>query len=350
MPLFTLKTVPKARLHRVDPESFGALKVRERDHIQQALKEAPEFIDQGLMVLTEEFSEWEGANRRIDLLCLDLRLNLVVVELKRTDDGGHMELQALRYAAMVSSMTFDKAVATHAKFLQREGVAEDAEQRIRDFLGKPDEDLELTDNVRIVLLAADFSREVTSTVLWLIKRGVDVKCMRMVPARIAGEIVVDIHQIIPLPIAEEYQIAIREKIQRRERAEASGRDLTKYEIQTSEGLKTGLAKRRFVLELISEAVRRGVTPQQIIDSAPARQSNIFVEAEGTLTGAAVMALHPTKEPRRYFCEEGQVFHADGKTYVLSKMWGQSTEPVAEAITRLLPPGTLIWKALDADAA
>lgn len=350
MPLFTLKTAPKASLHRVDVESFGALKVRERDHIQQALKEAPEFLEQGLMVLTEEFSDWEGANRRIDLLCLDLNLNLVVVELKRSDDGGHIELQALRYAAMVSSMTFDKAVATHAKFLQKEGIAEDAEHRIRDFLGRPDEELELTDNVRIVLLSADFSKEVTSTVLWLIKRGVDIKCMRMVPARIAGEIVVDIHQIIPLPLAEEYQIAIREKIQRRERAEASGRDLTKYEIHTSQGVKTGLPKRRFMLELISEAVRHGVTPRQIIEAAPSRQSNMFAEAEGALSGADAMALHPTKEAKRYFCEDGQVFHANGKTYVLSKMWGTSTEPVAEAITSLLPPGTLRWKALDADTA
>ena len=31
---------------------------------------------------------------------LDNAARLVVVELKRTDDGGHLELQALRYAAM----------------------------------------------------------------------------------------------------------------------------------------------------------------------------------------------------------------------------------------------------------
>ena len=54
------------------------------------------------MVLAEEFGEWEASRRRIDLLVLDKDANLVVVELKRTDDGGHMELQALRYAAMVS--------------------------------------------------------------------------------------------------------------------------------------------------------------------------------------------------------------------------------------------------------
>ena len=41
---------------------------------------------------------------------------LVVVELKRTSDGGHMELQALRYAAMVSTMTFDQVVRAFAKY------------------------------------------------------------------------------------------------------------------------------------------------------------------------------------------------------------------------------------------
>ena len=34
-----------------------------------------------------------------------------MIELKRTDDGGHMDLQAIRYAAMVSSMTFAQAIA-----------------------------------------------------------------------------------------------------------------------------------------------------------------------------------------------------------------------------------------------
>ena len=35
-----------------------------------------------------------------NLLCIDREANLVVVELKRTEDGGHMDLQAIRYAAM----------------------------------------------------------------------------------------------------------------------------------------------------------------------------------------------------------------------------------------------------------
>jgi len=61
------------------------------------------------MVLQDAFGDERDNQPRIDLLCLDTNANLVVVELKCDDDGGHTELQALRHAAMVSSMTFDQA-------------------------------------------------------------------------------------------------------------------------------------------------------------------------------------------------------------------------------------------------
>jgi hypothetical protein len=41
----------------------------------------------------------------------------VVVELERTTDGGSLELQALRYAATASVMTFDQLVITYDRHL-----------------------------------------------------------------------------------------------------------------------------------------------------------------------------------------------------------------------------------------
>src|SRR5581483_2793698 len=72
---------------------------------------------------------------RVDLLALDRSGALVVIELKRTEDGGHMELQAVRYAAMISTMGFQQTVAAHAKFLRGEMAS--AEAAILDFLGSP---------------------------------------------------------------------------------------------------------------------------------------------------------------------------------------------------------------------
>lgn len=66
-------------------------------------------LDDDVIVIAEEFGQWEDARRRIDLLAVDKSGCLVVIELKR-DDGAHMDLQALRYAAMVSSMNFGDVV------------------------------------------------------------------------------------------------------------------------------------------------------------------------------------------------------------------------------------------------
>ena len=87
------------------------------------------------MVLSEEFGSWEDSRRRIDLLALDKDANLVVIELKRTEDGGHMDLQALRYAAMVDNMTFEQAVEAHQHYRNVRGIEGDAREEILEFLG-----------------------------------------------------------------------------------------------------------------------------------------------------------------------------------------------------------------------
>ena len=93
--------------------------IGERSDIQRLLRTQIDVLGDELHVLTEEFGDWEDSKRRIDLLAVDKKAQLVVVELKRTYDGGHMELQAIRYASMVAAMTFDRAVEIHAGFLQR---------------------------------------------------------------------------------------------------------------------------------------------------------------------------------------------------------------------------------------
>src|SRR6185436_16341791 len=105
----------------INQKSFTEQKVRERGDLQRLLRTQIDVLGDDLYVITEEFGDWEDSRRRIDLLAIDQEANLVVVELKRTNDGGHMELQAIRYASMVSPMTFERAVQIHAEFLARMG-------------------------------------------------------------------------------------------------------------------------------------------------------------------------------------------------------------------------------------
>ncbi len=78
-----------------------------------------------------------------------------------------MELQAIRYAAMVSAMSFSKAVEVYARYLERNQKTDDAETALLQFLNwdVPNEET-FGQEVRIVLVAAEFSKEITTSVLW----------------------------------------------------------------------------------------------------------------------------------------------------------------------------------------
>jgi len=195
--------------------SFTNLGVKERGDLQRLLRAQIEVLSDDLYVLSEEFGDWEDSRRRIDLLALDRQANLVVIELKRTNDGGHMELQAIRYASMVSTMTFEKAAIIHGEFLTHIGEPSDeARNRILSFLDWEDPDEEsFAPDVRILLVSEDFGKELTTAVLWLRERDIDIRCIRLRPYRDGESTLIDVQQIIPLPEANEYQVQLREKEQ-----------------------------------------------------------------------------------------------------------------------------------------
>ena len=113
--------------------SFESEKIYEVRDLQKFLSNSIGIIDNELLVIDTEFSDWEDSRRSIDILCVDSEANLVVIELKRTKDGGHMELQAIRYAAMIANMKFEKAVKTYSKYLKKIGSEKNAEEELLNF-------------------------------------------------------------------------------------------------------------------------------------------------------------------------------------------------------------------------
>ena len=73
----------------VDETSFNAASFHERRDLQRLLRENIDVISSETLIISEEFGAWEESRRRIDLLGIDKLANLVVIELKRTEDGGH---------------------------------------------------------------------------------------------------------------------------------------------------------------------------------------------------------------------------------------------------------------------
>jgi hypothetical protein len=238
--------ITKDQIRAVSETSFGKAGVRERGDLQRLLRQQVQIVSPDTLVIAEEFGDWEDSRRRIDLLGLDRNANLVVIELKRTDDGGHMELQALRYAAMISTMTFDKVVEAYANYLEKLGREGDARSLVLDFLewDEPNDE-EFAQRVRIILVSGEFSREITGTVMWLNDYDLDIRCIRLKPYNLDGRTLMDVQQIVPLPEATSYQVQLREKEQKKREGRSRKWDESSFmaEMERSAGPKfVALAK------------------------------------------------------------------------------------------------------------
>ncbi len=339
MALFEL--TPERSLEVVRKTTFAAEGVLERSDLQAALRDNIGVIDPDLLVVAEEFGDFQDVKRRIDLLAVDRGGQLVVIELKRTDDGGHMELQALRYAAMVSTMTFEQLADTYERHLRALGAldADGARVHLAHFLEEVGgEDAVLERRVRIILVSAGFDTQITTTVLWLNDLyQLDITCIRLVPYRVDGRLLLDIQQVIPLPEARELTVRLREResAARVASTRTEGADWTPYVITTPTGQTEPLRKRRAVLAMVTALAAAGVDPHDIEEVIPGPR---FLAIDAEVTGSDLVESFVSDYPgahgneRRWFFEAP--VHAGGRTWVLSKMWGANTEPTLAALQRL----------------
>ena len=210
MPLYLVKPDSLEAVHET---SFASEGLKERGDLQRLLRDQPDVIEPGLFIVAEEFGDWEESRRRIDLLALDSGGRVVVVELKRTEDGGFMDLQSIRYASMVANMTFDQIVDAHRQYLTSRGVVGDAHELVLQHLhAADDESVEIdSQQPRMILVSGDFSRELTTSILWLNDNGLDIRCVRLQLYRSASDLLVDVTQVLPLPEAQDYIVRVRNK-------------------------------------------------------------------------------------------------------------------------------------------
>lgn len=335
--------------------TFQAAKLTERGDLQRMLRENIAVVSPDTLVIAEEFSEWEDAYRRIDLLGIDKRGNLVVVELKRGETGGHMELQALRYAAMVSAMTLERVTDVFGRYLKQRGRDGDAEAILREFLDlEVDEAAEdqIAQDVRIVLAAAAFGKELTTCVLWLNDRGLDIRCVRLRPYADGKRVLLDVQQVIPLPESEQYQVKLQEKAQKERMSRKSGRDYTKFDVTVNGKVYERLSKAQAAYQLACGLCENGIKPEQIAKAASFRQSNTFRMVPGEVSEESVFiekALAQARaegrvfDEKRYFTTDDRLFHADGKTYVLSNQWGGRAEQWLTEVMEAFPDKGVSFK-------
>lgn len=333
------------RIREIERTRFADVGINERDDLQPLLREQVGIIAPDTLVIAEEFGEWEDSRRRIDLLGVDKDANLVVIELKRTEDGGHMELQAIRYAAMISAMTFETAVAIFRRHLEKLGAEGDPEAILLEHLEweTANED-EFAQDVRIVLASADFSKELTTAVMWLNDRDLDIQCVRLTPYRDGDRILLDVQRTIPLPEAEDYRVQIKEKQRRERKARATGRDLTKYDVTLDGHTHRLLAKRTAMYRIIKHLCGKGTRPKEIMEAISWRRNNLFRDVDGVVGPEDFIRLATERaedegrrfDAKRYYLREEDLIVSENRTYALNNGWGHRTTEAIDQLKEAFP--------------
>ena len=334
----------KNELIKIRTTTFSEQGIRERQDLQRLLRAQIEILAPNTLIISEEFGEWEDSRRRIDLLGIDKESNLVVIELKRSEDGSHMELQSVRYAAMIANLTFSRVVDIYGAYLEKIGVEKNPEEHLLEFLDLEEADEEsFGHDVKIVLASAEFSKEITSSVLWLNEKGLDIRCIRIRPYQDGQKTLLDVQTVIPLPETEQYQVQIKEKKQKAKEARSSNRDFSRYDFSIKDEVSRNLAKRNLMFLAVKTTIDSGVSPEAIAELVPSRKNRMFKVLDGVLDEEAISIELLKDDPggrhprtKRYFCKEGEYFHYNNKTYALSNQWGRSTPSYVQAIIDAFP--------------
>lgn len=326
-------TVNNDSLIALEKTKFSEQGVKERQNLQQWIKKNISILGEELLVISEEFSQWDS-NKRLDLLAVDRIGNLVIIELKRDENGAYAELQALRYAAMVSTMRFSQAVETFAGYLQRNGFDQSCARAILlEFINSEDDEPEnFAGDTRIILVSAEFSRELTSTVMFLNERNMDIRCVRMVPHKLPdGTLLLDVQQTIPLPESKDYQIQVRAQAEERRKAmRNSAKDFSRYIFSSAE-----YGKGRLVQAVVTAYLREHpeTSYEKLVTVFPkSLQGSLGVFTTFT-DHTQRLKLNPIA---RYFGGSDEILKTgDDQEIVICSQWGQGNiDPFIKCATEL----------------
>ena len=170
----------------------------------------PRIISEDLLIITKEFSGFDRTSERLDLLAVDDRGRLVVIELKRDDTGADAYWQAIKYASYLRRASKDEIIGMLARYEQIEEP--EAGEKLLAHLDA-DDLASLNNDQRIILASHRFAPEVTSAALWLngkVSGESLVTCVKLTPYRDekTDSLYLQANVIIPVPGEDDYAVQI----------------------------------------------------------------------------------------------------------------------------------------------
>ncbi len=202
-------------IERLSQQSFSELGFKERSNLQEWIAKEPSCLGEELLIIQKEFNGFDDTRERLDLLALDKEGALVVIENKLDDSGRDVIWQAIKYASYCSNLTKTQITKIYQDYLDKYEHGEDAKEKLSDFFASEDYDEISLNSIgqdqRIIFVAANFRKEITSAALWLMNHQVSIQCFKAIPYKFGDELFLNIDQIIPTKEAEEFMIGMTEK-------------------------------------------------------------------------------------------------------------------------------------------
>lgn len=214
------------RINNLAKKTFSELEFSERQHLQEWIANKPEALGEEFLIIQKEFDGFNDTRERLDLLALDKDGNIVVIENKLDDTGRDVTWQVLKYASYCSTLSKEQIKNIYQNYLDKAGQGEQATERLSTFYNQEYEEIAINkgNTQRMILVAANFRKEVTSTVLWLMNYKLRIQCFKATPFAWEDQLFLTLEQIIPTKDTEDFIISMAGK--------------TQDEITTQENLKS----------------------------------------------------------------------------------------------------------------
>lgn len=323
------------------PIGLAAAGLKEREHLQEWVLQHPQILGD-VKIVTFEFGRWAGVEGgverdRLDILGLDADGRLVVAELKRDKAPDTVDMQVLKYAALVSRFTREDLDKVHAHHLSRKRgetvTPDEAGAELDEWATVTEDSLRIP---RLVVMASEFPRTVTATLVFLHQQlGLDVQLLAFQAYQTGTEVLLTVSQYYPPPDVEEFVLSpeVNEARQQRTAKQTKKREATAVSrLLGAEVLEPGVAL-EFRCPIVAAAAE--VSAWIAADSRRGRASwqedvgkPLVWEADGEAYSPTGLASHILQE-------------AAGRTTAIQgpACWVDSTGTTLVALADALPTGS-----------
>jgi hypothetical protein len=201
------------RIEKIESTTFKKLGFKERENLQEWIANNPSCLNEDLLIIQKEFNGFNDTSERLDLLAIDKQGNLVIIENKLDDTGKDVTWQVIKYSSYCATLNSSQIITIFGQYLSRIGSTENAEGLLVEFLETEDfrERLNIGNSQRIMMIAGEYRKEVTSSVLWLLNYGLRVQCFKATPFRLQEQLFLNMEQIIPIKETEDFVISMANK-------------------------------------------------------------------------------------------------------------------------------------------